>query len=137
MIRISWLLVSYLAAAIVIFAGPDQPEQAIDTERSSLTVHVGKAGLLSGAAPNTGSTRQSQAERLPPTAPSPPCGSPSMLAGFSVSPEKGVTDKDRAEVQCNPTCRPGFWTHMLIQTSFSDQPRSGESAALYGECLAT
>jgi hypothetical protein len=29
MIRISWLLVSYLAAAIVILAGPDQPEQAI------------------------------------------------------------------------------------------------------------
>ena len=26
MIRISWLLVSYLAAAIVILAGPDQPE---------------------------------------------------------------------------------------------------------------
>jgi hypothetical protein len=50
MIRISWLLVSHLAAAIVILAGPDQPEQAIDTERSSLTVHVGKAGLLSAAA---------------------------------------------------------------------------------------
>lgn len=50
MIRISWMLVSYLAAAIVIFAGPDQPEQAIDAERSSLTVHVGKAGLLSAAA---------------------------------------------------------------------------------------
>ena len=50
MIRISWLLVSYLAAAMVILAGPDQPEQAIDTERSSLTVHVGKAGLLSAAA---------------------------------------------------------------------------------------
>jgi len=33
MIRISWLLVSYLAAAIVILAGPDQPEQAIDTAR--------------------------------------------------------------------------------------------------------
>ena len=50
MIRISWLLVSYLAAAMVILAGPDQPEQAIDTERSSLTVHVGKGGLLSTAA---------------------------------------------------------------------------------------
>jgi len=50
MIRISWMLVSYLAAAMVILAGPDQPEQAIDIERSSLTVHVGKAGLLSAAA---------------------------------------------------------------------------------------
>ena len=50
MIRISWMLVSYLAAAMVILAGPDQPEQAIDTERSSLRVHAGKAGLLSAAA---------------------------------------------------------------------------------------
>ena len=50
MIRSSWLLVSYLAAAMVILAGPDQPEQAIDTERGFLTVHLGKAGLLSAAA---------------------------------------------------------------------------------------
>jgi hypothetical protein len=49
MIRISWLLVSCLAVAMVILAGPDQPEQAIDTVRSSLTVHVGKAGLPSAA----------------------------------------------------------------------------------------
>jgi hypothetical protein len=34
MIRRSWMLVSFLAATIVILAGPDQPEQAIDTERS-------------------------------------------------------------------------------------------------------
>jgi hypothetical protein len=33
MIRISWLLVFYLAAAIVILAGPDQPEQAIGKAR--------------------------------------------------------------------------------------------------------
>jgi hypothetical protein len=50
MIRISWMLVSYWAAAIVILAGPDQPEQAIDTERSFVTVHVGKTGVLSAAA---------------------------------------------------------------------------------------
>ena len=50
MIRIAWLLVFYLAAAMVILAGRYQLEQAIGTERSSLTVHVGKAGLLSAAA---------------------------------------------------------------------------------------
>src|ERR1700675_1530576 len=50
MIRISWMLVSYLAAATVILAGPDQPEQPIDTERSFVTVHVGKTGVLSAAA---------------------------------------------------------------------------------------
>jgi hypothetical protein len=48
MIRISWMLASYLAAVIVILAGPDQPEQAIDTGRSSLTVHVGKPTPLYG-----------------------------------------------------------------------------------------
>ena len=45
MIRISWLLVSFLGAAIVILAGPHQPEQAIDTERS-----FGSAQILSAAA---------------------------------------------------------------------------------------
>jgi archaellum component FlaG (FlaF/FlaG flagellin family) len=49
MTRISWMLDSYLAAAIAILAGPDQPEQAIDTALRSLTVHVGKAGVLSAA----------------------------------------------------------------------------------------
>jgi len=50
MIRISWVFGIYLAAAIAILAGSDQPEQAIDTERSFLTIYVGKAGLLSAAA---------------------------------------------------------------------------------------
>jgi hypothetical protein len=38
------------SARFLLGAGPDQPEQAIDTERSSLTVHVGRAGLISAAA---------------------------------------------------------------------------------------
>jgi hypothetical protein len=135
MIRISWMLVSYLAAAFVIVAGPGQPEQAIDTERSSLTVHVGKAGLLSGAAPNTGSTRQSQAEPLPPAAPRPPCGSLSMLAGFQSGPTR--ESLTRTGPRCNRTCRPGSWNQILIQTSSSDRPRSGGPAPLYSECLAT
>jgi hypothetical protein len=135
MIRISWMLVSYLAAAFVIVAGPGQPEQAIDTERSSLTVYVGKAGLLSGAAPNTGSTRQSQAEPLPPRLHARRAVHRSMLAGFQSVPKRASLTKTGP--RCNPTFRPEFWTHMLIQISFSDQPRSGESAALYGKCLAT
>ena len=81
MIRISWLLVSYLAAAIVILAGPDQPEQAIDIERSSLTVHVGKAGSPRPRT-NTGSMRRSQAEPSTATAPGRPYGSLSTHAGY-------------------------------------------------------
>ena len=101
MIRISWLLVFYLAAAIVILAGPDQPEQAIDTERSSLTVHVGKAGLLSAAAhehwvnaPIAGGTIDGDGAR-------PAVWFTVDARRLSVRPEKGVTDKDRAEVQSN------------------------------------
>jgi hypothetical protein len=101
MIRISWLLVSHLAAAIVILAGPDQPEQAIDTERSSLTVHVGKAGLLSGAAhehwvdaPIAGGTIAADGS-------TPAVRFTVDARRLSVRPEKGVPDKDRAEVQSN------------------------------------
>jgi len=101
MIRISWLLVSHLAAAIVILAGPDQPEQAIDTERSSLTVHVGKAGLLSAAAhehwvnaPIAGGTVAADGS-------TPAVRFTVDARRLSVRPEKGVTDKDRAEVQSN------------------------------------
>src|SRR5579862_9192967 len=97
MIRISWMLVSYLAAAIVIFAGPDQPEQAIDTERSCLTVHVGKAACSPRPRTSTGSMRQSQAEPLQPTTPA--VRFTVDARRLSVRPEKGVTDKDRAEVQ--------------------------------------
>jgi hypothetical protein len=64
MIRISWMLVSYLAAAMVILAGPDQPEQAIDTERSSLTVHSEKRGCSPPPPTNTGSMRRSLAEPI-------------------------------------------------------------------------
>ena len=101
MIRISWMLVSYLAAAIVILAGPDQPEQAIDTERSFLTVHVGKAGLLSAAAhehwvnaPIAGGTIDGDRAR-------PAVWFTVDARKLSVRPEKGVSDKDRAEVQSN------------------------------------
>ena len=100
MIRISWLLVSYLAAAMVILAGPDQPEQAIDTERSSLTVHVGKAGLLSAAAhehwvnaPIAGGTIDGDGAR-------PAVWFTVDARRLSVRPEKDVPDK-RVEVQSN------------------------------------
>ena len=101
MIRRSWMLVSFLAAAIVILADPDQPEQAIDTERSSLTVHVGKAGLLSAAAhehwvnaPIAGGTIAANGSTLA-------VRFAVDARRLSVRPEKGVTDKDRAEVQSN------------------------------------
>jgi hypothetical protein len=101
MIRISWLLVSYLAAAIVVLAGPDQPEQAIDTERSSLTVHVGKAGLLSAAASRTlgqcADRRRNHRRRRRQASRMVHCRRTQAIG----KARKGVPNKDRAEVQSN------------------------------------
>ena len=101
MIRISWMLVSYLAAAIVILAGPDQPEQAIDTERSSLTVHVGKAGLLSAAAHEHWVNAPIAGGTIAADGSTPAVRFTVDARRLSVRPEKGVPDKDRAEVQSN------------------------------------
>jgi len=40
--------------AVSLGAAADEQREAIDTQRRSLTVHVGKAGLFSAAAQNTG-----------------------------------------------------------------------------------
>jgi polyisoprenoid-binding protein YceI len=101
MIRISWLLVSYLAAAIVILAGPDQPEQAIDTEHSFLTVHVGKAGLLSAAAHEHWINAPIAGGTIAADGSTPAVRFTVDARRLSVRPEKGVPDKDRAEVQSN------------------------------------
>jgi hypothetical protein len=101
MIRISWLLVSHLAAAIVILAGPDQPEQAIDTERSSLTVHVGKAGLLSAVAHEHWVNAPIAGGTIAADGSTPAVRFTVDARRLSVRPEKGVPDKDRAEVQSN------------------------------------
>jgi hypothetical protein len=101
MIRISWLLVSYLAAAIAFLAGPDQPEQAIDTERSFLAVHVGKAGLLSAAAHEHWVNAPIAGGTIAADGSTPAVRFTVDARRLSVRPEKGVTDKDRAEVQSN------------------------------------
>jgi len=105
MIRISWMLVSYLAAAIVILAGPDQLEQAIDTERSSLTVHVGKAGLLSAAAHEHWVNAPIAGGTIDADVAGPAVWFTIDARRLSVRREKGVTDKDRAEVQSNMQTR--------------------------------
>ena len=101
MIRISWLLVSYLAASMVILAGPDQPEQAIDTERSFLTVHVGKTGVLSAAAHEHWVNAPIAGGAIAADGSTPTVRFTVDARRLSVRPEKGVTDKNRADVQSN------------------------------------
>jgi hypothetical protein len=35
---------------VVLFADPQETGEAIDTQRSSITIHVGKSGVFAGAA---------------------------------------------------------------------------------------
>jgi polyisoprenoid-binding protein YceI len=87
--------------AVSLAAAADDQREAIDTQRSSLTVHVGKAGLLSVAA-------HEHWANAPITSGSVEDGSATPGVRFtvdarrlSVEPEKGVSDKDQAEVQSN------------------------------------
>jgi hypothetical protein len=86
--------------AAVLNAGSQEPTGEIDTLRSSITIHVGKAGLFAVAAhehwvdaPMAGGTIDAGA-------------TPSVefrvdSRKLSIKPEAGVSDKDQAEVQAN------------------------------------
>jgi YceI-like domain len=130
MIRISWLLVSHLAAVIVILAGPDQPGQAIDTERSSLTVHVGKAGLLSAAAHEHWVNAPIAGGAIAADGSTPPGGSLSMLAGFQSGPKRGSLTK--SEPRCNPTCRAKSWNQMYPDIVFRSTEVRRTGAVVWG-----
>ena len=76
-------------------------EEPIDSRRSSLTIHVGKAGLLSAAvhehwvnAPIAGGTVDDSST-------TPSVGFTVDARMRSVKAENGVKDKDQAEVQSN------------------------------------
>ena len=131
MIRISWMLVSYLAAVIVILAGADPPERVIDTGRSSLRVHVGKAGLLSAAAhehwvnaPIAGGTVDTDA----PASRMVHCRRTRAIG----KARKRVTDKERAEMQSNMQSKV-LESAKLSGHRLANRRRSGEPAPLYGE----
>jgi len=49
--RFNRLPVIFLGLTVIVVAGPAEQGKAIDPQRSSLTIHVGKAGLLSAARP--------------------------------------------------------------------------------------
>jgi polyisoprenoid-binding protein YceI len=101
MIRLNRLPVIFLGLTVILVAGPDEQGKVIDSQRSSLTIHVGKAGLLSAAghehwvnAPIAGGTVDDSSV------------TPSVrftvdAKMLSVKAENGVNDKDQAEVQSN------------------------------------
>jgi hypothetical protein len=62
-----YLKLAFLRMAVALSAGPQEPGEAIDTQRSSITIHVGKSGLFAAAAhEHWGRRPHSQVERLTP-----------------------------------------------------------------------
>jgi polyisoprenoid-binding protein YceI len=101
MIHASTMIVPSLATAIAIIAGPNQQETAIDIQRSSLTVHVGKAGLLSAAAHEHWVNAPITSGSVDDSSATPGIRFTVDARWLSVKPGKGVSDKDQAEVQSN------------------------------------
>jgi polyisoprenoid-binding protein YceI len=98
-VRLTHLLSGGLTAALI--AAPQALEHTIDTQRSCITIHVGKAGLFAPAAHEhsvnapiaSGSVDfNSAAGRIRFTV---------QAQELTVKPAKGVSDRDQADVQPN------------------------------------
>jgi polyisoprenoid-binding protein YceI len=105
MIRVHMMPVVFLGIALPLIAGPDQQEKAIDTQRSSLTVHVGKAGLLSAAAHEHWVNAPITGGSVDDSSATPGVRFTVDAHKLSVTAEKGVSEKDQAEVQSNMQSR--------------------------------
>jgi polyisoprenoid-binding protein YceI len=77
--------------------GAAAQEKIIDTQRSSLTIHVGKAGLFSAAAHEHWVTAPFSSGTINDAAPS--VRFVVEARALAVKPEKGLSEKDHAEVQ--------------------------------------
>lgn len=87
--------------AVFLIAGPRDPGQAIDTQRSSITIHVGKAGLLASAGHEHWVDAPIASGTIDAVGPTPSVRFTVDARKLSVKPEKGVSVKDQAEVQAN------------------------------------
>lgn len=75
--------------------------KAIDTERSSITIHVGKAGIFSAAAHEHWVTAPIVSGTLDDAGAAPGVRFVVDASKVSVKPDTRVSDKDQAEVQSN------------------------------------
>ena len=101
MIRLNGLPIVFLGLTVVLIAGPDEQEKAIDTQRSSLTIHVGKAGLLSAAGHEHWVNAPIASGTVDDSSATPGVRFTVDARMLSVKAENGVNDKDQAEVQFN------------------------------------
>ncbi len=92
----------FLALALVsIASAANDPSKPIDTQRSSLTIHVGKAGLFSAAAHEHWVNAPIASGAVDDISAVPTVRFAVNAAKLTVMADKNVSSKDRAEVQSN------------------------------------
>ena len=101
MIRFNRLPVIFLGLTVILVAGPAEQGKAIDPQRSSLTIHVGKAGLLSAAGHEHWVNAPIASGTVDDSSATPSVRFTVDARMLSVKAENGVNDKDQAEVQSN------------------------------------
>jgi len=101
MIRLNRLLVIFLGLTVMLIAGPDEQGKAIDAQRSSLTIHVGKAGLLSAAGHEHWVNAPIASGTVDDRSAAPGVQFTVDARMLSVKAENRVNGKDQAEVQFN------------------------------------
>jgi polyisoprenoid-binding protein YceI len=92
------LAVATLLAALPLLAQDKSRERAVDTQRSTITIHVGKSGMLSAAAHDhtiiapisSGTVRESTASHIEFTI---------ETAKMTVTPDPKIDAKDQATIQ--------------------------------------
>jgi len=101
MIRLNGPLVVFFGLTVVLIAGPDEQGKTIDPQRSFLTIHVGKAGLLSAAGHEHWVNAPIASGTVEEISVTPGVRFTVDARMLSVKAENGVNDKDQAQVQSN------------------------------------
>jgi len=90
-----------LSTAVALVAAAQDSGQAIDTQRSSITIHVGKAGLFAAAAHEHRVDAPIASGTINAVGALPSVHFTVDARKLLVTPEKGVSEKDQAEIQAN------------------------------------
>jgi hypothetical protein len=91
----------FLSMVLALVAGPQVHGQTIDTQGSSITIHVGKAGLFSAAAHEHWVDAPIVSGTIDTSGAMPSVRFTVDARKLLVKPEPGVSDKDQADVQAN------------------------------------
>jgi len=96
-----YLTVALFSMGVALSSASGEPGADIDTQRSSITIHVGKAGLFAAVAHEHWVDAPIKGGTIDATGPMPSVRFRVNARELLVRPEKGVSDKDQAEVETN------------------------------------